>query len=84
MVMKLRIRTQHMIGDENVMISQLFHGLHIRTNGAEIGADFGLGKNGSNLHSVLLQNTTTLLPPVAVHAGMAMLVNGMPYERFWP
>jgi hypothetical protein len=55
MVMKLRIRTQHMIGDEHVVIPQCFNRLHIRTNGTDIGADFGLGKNGSNLHSLLLQ-----------------------------
>ncbi len=84
MVVKLRIRTQHMIGDENVVIPQLFNRLYISTNGAEIGADFGLGKNGSNLHSVLLQNAAALLPPVAVHAGVAMFANGTPYERVWP
>jgi hypothetical protein len=84
MVMKLRICTQHMIGDEHVVVPQRFNRLHIRTNGADIGADFGLGKNGSNLHSVLLQTSAALLPPVAVHVDVAMLANGMPYERDWP
>jgi hypothetical protein len=40
-----------MIGNEEIIVSTLLNGLYKCPNGPEIGADFGLGKNGANVHS---------------------------------
>src|SRR6266511_4494928 len=50
MPVDLRICAQDVVGNEEMVVSQLFNGLNEGANRPEIGADFGLGKNGSNFH----------------------------------
>jgi hypothetical protein len=39
-----------MVGDENIVVADLFNGLHEGMNGSKIGADLGLRKDSADLH----------------------------------
>src|SRR5919108_1114752 len=51
MLMELGIGPEDMVGDENVVVSHLFNGLHEGVDRAKIGADFGLRKDRSDFHN---------------------------------
>src|SRR4029450_11971991 len=50
-VMKLRICPEDMVRNENIVVSDLFNGLHEGMNGSKIGADFGLRKDSADVHN---------------------------------
>ena len=46
-----RVGAQHMVKDQQVFVAQGLSGLGKILDGGGVGADFGLGKDGSELHS---------------------------------
>src|SRR5215510_13034741 len=51
MLVILGIRTQDMVSNENIVVSTLLNRLHKGADGTEIGADFGLRKDGTDFHN---------------------------------
>jgi hypothetical protein len=51
MPVESEVSTQNMICSEEMVVSRLFNRLDKGANRPEIGADFGLGKDGSHFHS---------------------------------
>ena len=48
------VGAQHMVKDEQMLVAEGFGGLGEILDGGGVGADFGLGKDGSELHSAAL------------------------------
>ena len=51
MLMELGIGPEDMVGDEDVVVSHLFNGLHEGVDRPKIGPDFGLRKDRSDFHN---------------------------------
>src|SRR5262245_56243774 len=51
MLMKPGVSAQDVVSDEETVVAQILNGLHKGANRTKIGADFGLGKDGSYFHS---------------------------------
>src|SRR5262245_37657 len=49
--MKLGVCPEDMVGDENIVVADLFNGLHEGMNRPKISADFGLRKDGADVHN---------------------------------
>src|SRR5882724_13369128 len=49
--MKLGVCPEDMVGDENIVVADLFNGLHEGMNRPKIGADFGLRKDSADFHN---------------------------------
>ena len=45
-----RVGAEHMVGDKQIIELHRFRGLGIVADGRRVGADFGLGENGADLH----------------------------------